>query len=99
LDFQLLWALQVAAKLETELGMPAIANEYQKKASQLQQTIQRNYWNADKKLYADTKDKDRYSQHANTLSILTNTIKGTSATELAKRLIADRVISPRLNLF
>jgi hypothetical protein len=58
LDFQLLWALQVAAKLETELGLPAIANEYQKKALQLQQTIQRNYWSADKKLFADTKDKD-----------------------------------------
>jgi len=94
LDFQLLWALQVAAKLETELGMPAIANEYQKKASQLQQTIQRNYWNADKKLYADTKDKDRYSQHANTLALLTNTIKGSAATELAKRLIADRSLAP-----
>ncbi|HEY5967160.1 MAG TPA: alpha-L-rhamnosidase N-terminal domain-containing protein [Chitinophagaceae bacterium] len=94
LDFQLLWALQVAAKLETELGLPAIANEYQKKALQLQQTIQRNYWNADKKLYADTKDKDRYSQHANTLAILTNTIKGTAATDLAKRLISDRSLAP-----
>jgi len=94
MDFQLLWALQVAAKLESELGLAAIANEYQKKASQLQQTIQRNYWNEDKKLYADTKDKDRYSQHANTLAILTNTIKGPAATDLAKRIIADRSLSP-----
>ena len=94
LDFQLLWALQVAAKLETELGMPAIANEYQKKARQLQQTIQHNYWNPDKKLFADTKDKDRYSQHANALAILTGTIKATAATELAKRIIADRSLAP-----
>ena len=94
LDLQLLWALQVAAKLESELGLPAIANEYQKKAAQLQQTIQRNYWNADKKLYADTKDKDHYSQHANTLAILTNTIKGNDAADLAKRILTDKTLSP-----
>ena len=94
LDFQLLWAYQLAAKLETELGSKAIASEYQKKALQLQQTIQKNYWDANKKLYADTKDKDRYSQHANTLAILTNTIKGVAATELAKKIIADKSLAP-----
>lgn len=94
LDLQLLWALQVAAKLESELGLPAIATEYRKKAAQLQQTIQRNYWNANKKLFADTKEKDRYSQHANTLAILTNTIKGPEATALAKKIIADNSLAP-----
>ena len=65
------------------------------KALQLQQTIQRNYWNADKKLYADTRDKDRYSQHANTLAILTRIqLKGTAATELAKKLLSDKSLAP-----
>ena len=94
LDFQLLWALQVASKLESELGMSAIANEYQKKATQLQQTIQRNYWDASKKLYADTRDKDKYSQHANTLAILTNTINGPAATDLARKIITETSLSP-----
>jgi alpha-L-rhamnosidase len=94
LDLQLLLALQTAAKLESELGIPALANEYNKKAAQLQQTIQRSYWNAERKLYADTKEKNLYSQHANTLAILTNTIKGIEATELAKKIIADRSLSP-----
>ncbi|HET6767873.1 MAG TPA: alpha-L-rhamnosidase N-terminal domain-containing protein [Chitinophagaceae bacterium] len=94
LDLQLLWALQVAARLERELGLSAIANEYQKKAILLQQTIQRNYWEPNKKLYADTKDKDKFSQHANTLAILTNTIKGSAATDLAKRIIGDTSLSP-----
>ena len=94
LDLQLLWAFQVAAKLESELGMAALANEYQKKAAQLQQTIQRNYWDANKKLYADTRERDKYSQHANTLAILTNTIKGAAATDLAKKIIADKSLSP-----
>jgi hypothetical protein len=94
LDLQLLWAFQVAAKLESELGLSAIANEYLKKASQLRQTIQRNYWNADRKLYADTKDQDKFSQHANTLAILTNTIKGREANDLAKRILDDKTLAP-----
>jgi hypothetical protein len=67
---------------------------YQQKATQLQQTIQRNYWNAGKKLYADTRGKDRYSQHGNTLAILTGTIKGNQATDLAKRLLTDNSLAP-----
>jgi len=94
LDFQLLWALQVAAKLESELGIPGMASIYQQKSLQLQQTILRNYWNDNKKLFADTKDKNLYSQHTNTLAILTNTIKGNSATEIAKKLLADHSLAP-----
>jgi hypothetical protein len=93
LDLQLLLALQTAAKLESELGMQAMAAFYQKKANQLQRTIQQVYWDAEKKLYADTKDKDRYSQHANTLAILTSTIKGNEATALANKLIADKSLA------
>jgi hypothetical protein len=94
LDFQLLWALQIAAKLETDLGMPAMATAYKQRALQLQQTIQRNYWDADKKLYADTREKDRYSQHANTLAILTGTIKTPAAGDLAKKILSDNSLAP-----
>src|SRR5688572_9059281 len=94
LDFQLLWALQVAAKLESELGLPAMSATYKQQASKLQQTIQRNYWDADKKLYADTRDKNRYSQHANTLAILTGTIKASAATDLAKKLLTEKSLAP-----
>jgi hypothetical protein len=94
LDLQLLWAYQVAAKLETELGIPAMANLYRQKATQLQQTIQRKYWDAAKKMYADTKDKDRFSQHANTLAILTQTIKGSAVRDLAQKILSDKTLSP-----
>jgi hypothetical protein len=86
--------LQVAAKLESELGLPAMSAVYKQQALKLQQTIQRNYWDADKKLYADTRDKDRYSQHANTLAILTGTIKTNAATELAKKILTEKSLAP-----
>ncbi|MEO8414907.1 MAG: alpha-L-rhamnosidase N-terminal domain-containing protein [Ginsengibacter sp.] len=89
LDLQLLWAYQVAAKLEDSLGMKAYATEYKQKASQLTETIKRKYWDNTKQLFADTKEKNYFSQHTNTLAILTNVITGAPAKQLAKKMITD----------
>jgi len=89
LDFQLLWAYQTAADLESRLGMDAYALVYNNRAKQLMQTIQQKYWDATKGLYADTPEKDVYSQHANTLAILTGTISGSEATLLANKMLTD----------
>ncbi len=89
LDLQLLWAYQIAAKLEDSLGIKAFANEYSQKAEVLSQTIKTKYWDNERRLFADTKEKDLFSQHTNTLSILTNVIQGESATQLAKKIISD----------
>jgi hypothetical protein len=94
LDFQLLLALQTAAKLEADLGMTAMKNFYEQKALQLQQSVKHNYWDTEKKLFADTRDKDKYSQHANILAILTGTVKGNEATNLARVILSDRTLSP-----
>lgn len=89
LDFQLLWAYQLAAQLEDSLGMKAYAQQYQRKAAQLMQTINTKYWDAAKGLYADTKEKNLFSQHANTLAILTNTVTGSKANLLANKVLTD----------
>ena len=39
LDLQLLWAYQIAARLEDSLGMKAFANEYKRRAATLTETI------------------------------------------------------------
>lgn len=89
LDLQLLWAYQIAARLEDSLGMKAFANEYSKRAATLMQTIKTKYWDNTKQLFADTKEKDMFSQHTNTLAILTNVVKGEKATQLAQKMISD----------
>ncbi|HRH59575.1 MAG TPA: alpha-L-rhamnosidase C-terminal domain-containing protein [Chitinophagaceae bacterium] len=94
LDMQLLWALQLAAELEMKLGSQSNAVAYKNKAAQLQNTIRKKYWDSNKKLFADTDDKDLFSQHANTLAILTNTITGSDATALAKKILADESLAP-----
>jgi len=94
MDFQLLWAYQLAAELEANLGMKALANEYSSNATQLQQTIKNKYFLKDKFLYADTEEKDIFSQHANTLAILTGTVINAEATKLAQQILANKTLTP-----
>ncbi|MFI5136925.1 MAG: alpha-L-rhamnosidase C-terminal domain-containing protein [Sphingobacteriales bacterium] len=89
LDLQLLIAYQLAAEMESKMGLPDLAGLYRKKAAQLKQTIQNKYWDSVKKLYADTEDKDLFSQHANSLAILTGLVKGNEALALGKNILAD----------
>ena len=93
LDLQLLWAYQVAAKLEDSLGMKVFSNEYNSRAVILTETIKRKYWDSTKQLFADTKEKKYFSQHTNTLAILTGIIKGEAAKNLAKKMITDSLLT------
>jgi len=93
LDFQLLWSYQWAAELENNLGVKELANLYSAKAQQLKQTIMRKYWDDSKKMFADTDKKNSFSQHANTLAILTETIKGNDAQQLFRTMTQDNEIT------
>jgi alpha-L-rhamnosidase len=89
LDMQLLWTYEQAAEMEAKLGMPVYAQMYTAKAAQLKLTIQKNYWDAAKGLYADTKEKATWSQHTNALAILSGVATGATAAALSKKLEND----------
>lgn len=89
-DLQLLWAYQLAAKLELQLGSKSIASEYDQKIALLQQTILKKYWDVDEKMFADNEDKTSYSQHANVLAILTGLITGQDAKDLFQRIFDNQ---------
>jgi alpha-L-rhamnosidase len=93
LDLQLLMAYQWGAELESNMGMPGYAALYRQKAGQLKQTIQAKYWNTSRKLYADTKEKDVYSQHANALAILAGVVNKRDLPELCKNLLNDKTLT------
>jgi len=92
-DLQLLWAYQWAAAMEAQLGIPAYAEQYQQRAKQLKQIIQQKYWDPAKKLYADTKEKDLFSQHANALAILTGVAPTSERTAIGKRMLTDSTLT------
>jgi hypothetical protein len=93
LDLQLLWAYQIAAVLEENLGMKEYARKYRNAAVQLKNTIRMKYWNNKTKLFADTSEKDLFSQHTNTLAILTETTKGDEAIDIAKKIMKDTALT------
>jgi alpha-L-rhamnosidase len=94
LDMQLLWVYQLASEMENNLGLKDFARLYTKKAEQLKTTIQRKYWDSNKNLYADTENKDVFSQHTNSLAILSGVVAPDQTKELAKRILADTTLIP-----
>jgi hypothetical protein len=89
LDLQLMWAYQQAAQMEAKMGIPVFAAMYKAKAAQLKATIQRKYWDAGKKLYADTEDKQLFSQHTNSIALLAGMLNNTAEHDLALKLLND----------
>lgn len=88
-DLQLLWAYQWAAEMEAKIGLPDLAKLYTQKAAQLKATINRKYWVASKKLYADNIEKKGYSQHANALAILTGVAAPADVPAICHNLLTD----------
>jgi len=69
-DLMLAMAYRWATELESGLGLRAMAGVYGERVRQLHETIQRLYWDAGRKMYADTPRKQQFSQHTNTLAVL-----------------------------
>lgn len=92
-DLQLLMAYQAAAEMEAKIGLKEYAAIYAKKAAQLKATIQRKYWDPAKKLYADTREKTGYSQHVNSLALLTGMVSAVDMPGVANRILTDKKLT------
>ncbi len=93
LDLQLLWAYQLAAEMEQRIGMNAYAIVYRHHAARLQATIFKKYWDEGKKLFADRSEKDLFSQHTNSLAILTGIVNKAQATSISRAMLEDSTIT------
>jgi alpha-L-rhamnosidase len=93
MDLQLLWAYQLAAEMENKLGSAYYVGLYSKKAAQLKQTVQHKYWDATKMLYADTEDKNVFSQHANSLAILTGVVNKDDIPAVSRNILTDTALT------
>lgn len=92
-DLQLLWAYQWAAEMEAKIGLQDFAGIYNQKATQLKSTIHRKYWDPVKKLYADTREKTGFSQHVNSLAILTGMVSNADMPTVINGLLTDKSLT------
>lgn len=90
MDLQLLWAYQLAADLEQSAGDKSIAATYRDRAAELSHTILLKYWDPGKGLFTDLPGKQVFSQHTNSLAILTRLVTGSQATSVAEKLLTDK---------
>lgn len=89
MDLQLLMAYKNAKALELFAGYADIALDYQRKANTLTSDIRKYYWDNSRKLFADTREKNFFSQHTNTMAVLTEVVKGKEATHLMEKTLKD----------
>lgn len=94
IDLQMLYALQSGVALEQHEGSVEFAELYDKFANDLKDTIQDKYWVESRNLYADTPQKDTFSQHANSLAILTGLVEGEEARDIAESMLTDTTLAP-----
>lgn len=88
IDLQLLYAYQMAADLEEQIGMKALADVYRRRATQLKQAIQKQYWRPETGLFSDRSDSEVFSQHTNALAILTGIAPDSATLSIARQIEA-----------
>ncbi|PHN06826.1 alpha-L-rhamnosidase-related protein [Flavilitoribacter nigricans] len=94
LDLQMLHALQSAIALEKHVGKPEFVQLYTTLAGQLTHTIKDKYWDASRNLYADTPEKEVFSQHANALAILAGLVDDADKRAMGEQMLADTSLAP-----
>ena len=88
-DLLLVMAYRWAAELEAGLGLPVMSEVYKGRENQLRETARKLYWDAGRRLYADTPARQKFSQHANTMAVLADVIAGEPARDLMLRTLKE----------
>ena len=93
-DLHFLLGLQAAANMERAIGMTAFADHYEQIASKIKAGFKEKYWDNNRKLFADTPERNKFSQHANILSILSGIVENQEAKDLMVNLLKDENQTP-----
>lgn len=93
ITLQYLYTLQQAIELYRYFDLPKFAEHYQVIADRIQPAVQESSYDTSRQLYADTPEKDRFSQHTNIFAVLTNTAAEADWKPLMERVVADTSIA------
>jgi hypothetical protein len=89
-SMQYVIALDQAADLFRSAGRADVADRYASEASGVRAAVRRLCWDPDRRLIADTPERNHFSQHANALAVLSGCVAGSEAKELIGRVAHDR---------
>jgi hypothetical protein len=89
ISLQFVYALDRASEIFDSYGKKHEASDYRERADAIRKAVYEHCYDSQKKLFADTPQKKRFSQHANVLAILTDAIPPDQQGDLMKRILAD----------
>jgi len=89
ITLQLVYAMQMAAEMDNAFGRPDLADKRRKSADSLNQSVRRMCWDSRRGLLADTPEKIAFSQHTNTMAVLTNLIPKENRTAWMEKVSRD----------
>ena len=90
LTLQFVEALQAAAEMEAELGSKERVEEYQAIIRRASEALNRESWDVERGLYADTPAKNSWSKQANVLAVMLDVAPGDQQQIILKRLLAAK---------
>jgi len=93
LDILYMMALNACSEMEGAFGSSARSSEYEAEASAIKSSFRQLYWSSDKKMFADNPDLDRFSQHINSLAIVSGISEGEEARDLMMRIVDNKDIN------
>jgi hypothetical protein len=94
LSLQLAYNLQLAAELYEAFGEPGRAGIYRSRAADINDGLRKHCWDEERQLFADTPEKASYSQHVNTMAVLTDALPEAAQPALLQRLLKDTTLTP-----
>jgi alpha-L-rhamnosidase len=93
ISLQYVYTLQKAAILFRAFGLKEEAERYTNMAGHIKIAVYKSCWDKQKGLIADTPEKSSFSQHTNTLAILTNTIPQELQAGVANNILNNKEIA------
>ena len=72
-QWQLIWALSCAAKVEETIGEPEMAQFYRRRATELARATE-VFWNEEKGFFADTREQLGFCEHTQSYAVLSGTL-------------------------
>jgi len=89
LNLQLAYVLGLATELNDGFGRKEQAEHYRQVAESLKKVTKASCWDSDRRLLADTPDKNSFSQHANLLAVLVDLIPKSEQKKFMQRVAED----------
>jgi alpha-L-rhamnosidase len=87
------YALQHAAALENDVGVPGLGRAYTARADSIIRATRAHTWDAGMRLFRDAPESATYSQHTNVLALLTGAVPSSESRALMERVLSDTTLA------